>query len=89
MGKTAFKKIWSDMVCWGSYINQVKQVKKFGKIRVLRKDFCLSAAENDTSGPLNRGGIADLTLLRILLAIHQKAREPSFFEMIDSFVLLA
>ena len=46
-------------------------------------------AEDNTYGPLNRGGIADLPLLRTLLAIRQKSREPSFWEVMDSFVLLA
>ena len=45
-------------------------------------------AEGNTSGPLNRGGIADLPLVRTILAIHQKSQEPSFWEVIDSFVLL-
>ena len=36
-----------------------------------------------------RGGIADLLLLRTLLAIRRKSREPSFWEVMDSFVLLA
>ena len=36
-------------------------------------NFALSDAEDNTSGPLNRGGIADLPLLRTLLAIHQKS----------------
>ena len=35
-----------------------------------------------------RGDIADLRLLRTLLAIRQKSREPSLLEVIDSFVLL-
>ena len=52
-------------------------------------NFALSDAEDNTSGPLNRGGTADLPLLRILLAIHQKSQEPSFWEVMDSFVLLA
>ena len=34
-------------------------------------NFTLSDAEDNTSGPLNRGGIADLPLLRTLLAIHR------------------
>ena len=38
---------------------------------------------------MNRGDIADLPLLRTLLAIHQKSQEPSFWEVIDSFVFLA
>ena len=49
----------------------------------------LSDAEDNTSGPLNRGGIADFHLLRTLLAIRQKSRESSFWEVMDSFVLLA
>ena len=52
-------------------------------------NFALSDAEENTSRPLNRGGIADLPLLRTLLAIRQKSREPSFWEVMDSFVLLA
>ena len=52
-------------------------------------NFALSDAEDKTSGLLNRGGIADLPLLRALLAIPQKSREPSFWEIMDSFVLLA
>ena len=52
-------------------------------------NFALSDAEDNTSDPLNRGGIADLSLLRALLAIRQKSQEPRFWEVMDSFVLLA
>ena len=52
-------------------------------------NFALSDAEDSTSGPLNRGGIVDLPLSRTLLAIRQMSREPSFWEVIDSFFLLA
>ena len=52
-------------------------------------NFALSDAEDNTSGPLNRGGIADLILLRTLLANRQKSWEPSFWEVMDSFVSLA
>ena len=38
---------------------------------------------------MNRGGIADLPFLRTLLAIRQKSREPSFWKVMDSFVLVA
>ena len=38
---------------------------------------------------MNRGGIADLPLLRTLLAICQKTQELSFWEVMDSLVLLA
>ena len=57
--------------------------------KFLANNFALSDAEDNTSGPLNRGGIADLPLLRTLLAIRQKSREPSFWELMDSFVLVA
>ena len=40
----------------------------------LANNFALSDAEDNTSGPLNRGGIADLPLLRTLLAIHQSPK---------------
>ena len=51
--------------------------------------FALSDAEDNTSRSLNRGTIADLTLLRTLLAIHKNSKEPSFWEVMDSFVVLA
>ena len=57
--------------------------------KFLANNFALSDAEDNTSGPLNREGIADLPLLTTLLAIHQKSREPSFWEVMDSFVLVA
>ena len=44
--------------------------------------------EDNTSGLLNRRGIVDLPLLRMLLAIRQKFQEPSFWEVMDSFILL-
>ena len=56
--------------------------------KFLTNNCALSDAEYNTSGLLNRWGIADLPLLRTLLAIHQKSREPSFWEVIDSFVLV-
>ena len=55
--------------------------------RFLANNFALSDAEGNTSGP--RGRIADLLLLRTLLAIHRKSRQPSFCEVIDSFFLVA
>ena len=70
-----------------------KEIPQSSRLEFLEKflanNFGLSDAEDNTSGPLNRGGIADLPLLRTLLAIHQKCREPSFSEMMDSFVLVA
>ena len=38
-------------------------------VKFSANNFALSDAEDNTSGPLNRGGIADLPLLRTLLAI--------------------
>ena len=61
--------------------------------RVLRKflasNFAFSDTEDNTSGPLNRWGIANLPVLRTLLAIHHKSQEPSFCEVIHFFVLIA
>ena len=57
--------------------------------KLLKKNFALSEAEDNTTGPLNTGGIAYLPLLRSLSAIHQKSLEPSFWEVMDSFVLVA
>ena len=69
-----------------------KEIPESSRLEFLEKfsanNFALSDAEDNTSGPLNRGGIADLPLLRTLLAIRQKSREPSFWEVMDSFVLL-
>ena len=60
------------------------------KIRVLRSflanNFVLSDAEDNTSGSLNRESISDLTLLSTVLAICQNSQEPSFWEVMDSFV---
>ena len=50
--------------------------------------FASSDAKDNTSGPLNRGGISDLLLLRTLLVICQKSREPSFWKVIDFFVII-
>ena len=70
-----------------------KEIPESSRLELLEKclanNFALSDAEDNTSGPLNRGGIPDLpSLLRALLAIHQKSREPSFWEVMDSFVLV-
>ena len=71
----------------------VKETPESSRSELLEKflanNFTLSDAEDNNSGPLNRGGIADLPLLRTLLAIRQMSREPSFWEVTDSFVLVA
>ena len=70
-----------------------KEIPKSSGLEFLEKfsanNFTLSDAEDNTSGSLNRRGIADSPLLRTVLAIHQKAQKPSFLGVMDSFVLLA
>ena len=70
-----------------------KEIPESSRLEFLEKfsanNFALSDPEDNTSGPFDRGGIADLSLLRTLSAIHQKSRELSFWEVMDSFVLLA
>ena len=55
----------------------IEEIPESSRLEFLEKflanNFALSDAENNTSGPLNSGGIADLPLLRTLLAIHQKS----------------
>ena len=68
-----------------------KAIPESSRLEFLEKfspnTFDLSDAEDNTSGPLERGGIADLSLLRSLMAICQKSREPSFWEVIESVLL--
>ena len=70
-----------------------KEIPESSRLEFLEKflgnNFALSDAEDNTPGPLNKVGTADLPLLRTLLAIHQKSREPSSCEVMDSFVLVA
>ena len=67
-----------------------KEIPESSRLEFLEKNlansFALSHAEDNTSGPFNRGGIIDLPLLRTVLAICQNSREPSFWEVMDSFV---
>ena len=70
-----------------------KEISKSSRLELLEKflanNFALSDTEDNTSELLNRGGIADLPLLRTLLAICAKSEEPSFWEVMNSFVLAA
>ena len=70
-----------------------KEIPESSKLEFLEKfltnNLHLSDTENNTSGPLHRGGISNLPLLRTLLAIHQKSRKPSFSKVMNSFVLVA
>ena len=59
-----------------------KEIPESSRSEFLEKfsanNFALSDAEDNTSGSLNRGGIADLPLLRTLLAFRQNSQETSF-----------
>ena len=59
-----------------------KEIPESSRLEFLEKflanNFTFLDAEDSTSSPLNREGITDLPLLRTLLAIHQKSREPGF-----------
>ena len=78
------------LVLEGKTGKEIPELSRFEFLeKFLANDFALSDAEDNTSGPLNRGGIADLPLLRTLLAIHPTSQEPNFWEVMDSFVLVA
>ena len=70
-----------------------KEIPESSRLEFIEKfsanNFALSDAEDKISRPLNRGGITDLPLLRTLLTIRQKSQEPSFWEVMNYFVLLA
>ena len=68
-----------------------KEIPESSRLEFLEKcsgnNFALSDAEDNTSGPMNRGDIADLPFLRTLLAIHQKSWEQSFCNCFSSLKL--
>ena len=70
-----------------------KEISESSRLEFLEKisgnNFALSESQYNSSGLLNRGSIADLLFLRTLLAIRQKSRKPRFWEVIESYVLLA
>ena len=55
--------------------------------KFLAINFSLSDGEDNTFGLLNRGGIANLPMLRTILAICQKSHKSSFWEVMDSFCI--
>ena len=56
------------LVLEGKTGKEIPESSRFGFLeKFLANNFVLSDAEDNTSGPLNRGGIADLLLLRTLL----------------------
>ena len=78
------------LVLEGKTSKEIPESSRFDSLEnFLANNFAFSDVEDKASGPLNRGGIADLPLLRTLLAIRQKSRESSFWEAMDSFVLVA
>ena len=78
------------LVLEGKTCKEISESSRFEFLeKFLANSLALSDAEDNTSGRLNRGGIADLPLLRTLLAIRQKSQEQSFWEVMDSFVLVA
>ena len=86
LGHLWFNCWWKLLVAglnWNPWPSRLELLEKF-----LANNFALSYVEGNTSGSLNSRGIADLLFLRTLLAIHQKSLEPSFWEVMDSFVLL-
>ena len=75
----------TEILCSFRLVMEVKTGKEIldsSKLEFLEmfsaKNFALSDAEDNTSGLLNRGVIANLPLLRTLLAIHRKSQERSF-----------
>ena len=67
-----------------------KEIPESSRLEFLQNNFALSDAEDNTSSLLNRGGIVDVPSLRTLLAIREKSQaKPSFWEVMDSFVLVA
>ena len=62
-----------------------KEITELSRFEFLEKSLANNfALSEEHLWPLNRGEIVDLLLLRKLLAISQKFREPSVWEVIDS-----
>ena len=66
----------TDILCSFRLILEVesgKGIPKFSRLEFLQKfltnNFAISDAEDSAPGPLNRGGMENLSLFRILLAI--------------------
>ena len=67
----------------GKEIPESSRFWQFWK-KFLANNLAFSDIEDNTSWPLNRGGIAYLPLLRTLLASHQKSKEQGFWKVMDS-----
>ena len=81
----------TEIVCSVTLVLEEKTVKEIPEFikKFLVNNFALSNSEDNISSLLNRGHIADLSLFRTLLVIRQKSWQPSFWKVMDSFVLLA
>ena len=70
-----------------------KEIPESSRLQFLKKfsanNFVLSEAEGNTSWPLNRGGIADLPLLRTLLTIFQKVLRTKFLGSCGLFCFIS
>ena len=82
----------TEILCSFKLVLEVKAGKEIlvsSRLEFLGKfsgnNFALSDAEDNSFGPSNRGGIADLPLLRTLLAVCKKSWEPSLWEVMDPF----
>ena len=67
----------------------VKEINESSKLEFTEKSLAINftLAEDNTS---RRGGVvAYLLLLRTLLTMRQNSQEPSFWEVMECFVLLA
>ena len=85
--KCSFRLVLERKTSTSKEIPESSRLEFFEKF--LENNFVLSDAEDNTSGLLNIGRIADLGWLRTLLAIFQKSQESSSWEVMVSFVLLA
>ena len=65
-----------------------KEIFELSKLIFLEKSLTkilLDQMQKITRSPSNKGDSSPWSLLRMLLAIHQKSQETSFWEKIDSF----
>ena len=83
--------LWSfRLVLEGKIGKEIPESSRLEFLEIfLGNDFTLLETEDRTSRPLNRGAIVDLPLLRTLLTIRQNSREPNFWEVMVSFILVA
>ena len=77
----------TEMVCSFKLVLEEKAGKEIPESeKFLANNLALSDAEDDTSGPLNRGGIANLAMLTTLIVIRQMSRESRFWEVMDQLL---